>query len=50
MRLGTRPRVITLRPYEHMFPVNEDRTRNVLDAAHSPEALCGLSADCGGVQ
>lgn len=31
--------VITLRTCAHMFPGDEDRTRNVLDAALSPRAL-----------
>ena len=31
-----RPAVITLRTYAHLFPGDEDRTRNVPDAALSP--------------
>lgn len=37
--LGHASAVITLRTYAHMFPGDEDRTRNVLDAALSPAAL-----------
>ena len=32
--------VITLRTYAHLFPGDEDRTRDVLDAALSPLADC----------
>lgn len=41
--LGHASAVITLRTYAHLFPGDEDRTRNVLDAALSP--ACGLCAD-----
>lgn len=34
--LGHASAVITLRTYAHLFPGDEDRTRNVLDAALSP--------------
>lgn len=34
--LGHSSAVITLRTYAHLFPGDEDRTRNVLDAALSP--------------
>ena len=37
--LGHASAVITLRTYAHMFPGDEDRTRNVLDAALSHAAL-----------
>jgi len=36
--LGHSSAVITPRTYAHMFPGDEDRTRNVLDAALSPLA------------
>ncbi len=36
--LGHASAVITLRTYAHMWPGDEDRTRNVLDAALSPMA------------
>lgn len=36
--LGHASAVITLRTYAHLFPGDEDRTRNVLDAALSPLA------------
>ncbi len=36
--LGHSSAVITLRTYAHMFPGDEDRTRNVLDAGLSPLA------------
>jgi integrase len=36
--LGHSSAVITLRTYAHLFPGDEDRTRNVLDAALSPLA------------
>ena len=36
--LGHSSAVITLRTYAHLFPGDEDRTRNVLDAALSPFA------------
>jgi hypothetical protein len=36
--LGHASAVITLRTYAHMWPGDEDRTRNVLDAALSPLA------------
>lgn len=39
--LGHASAVITLRTYAHMFPGDEDRTRNVLDAALSAVALAG---------
>ena len=42
--LGHASAVITLRIYAHMFPGDQDRTRNVLDAALSPATLAG-SAD-----
>jgi integrase len=38
MFLGHASAVITLRTYAHLFPGDEDRTRNVLDAALSPLA------------
>jgi integrase len=37
--LGHASAVITLRTYAHLFPGDEDRTRNVLDAALGPLAL-----------
>lgn len=39
--LGHASAVITLRTYAHMFPGDEDRTRNVLDAALNPAAIAG---------
>jgi integrase len=36
--LGHSSAVITLRTYAHLFSGDEDRTRNVLDAALSPLA------------
>ena len=36
--LGHASAVITLRTYAHLWPGDEDRTRNVLDAALSPLA------------
>ena len=41
--LGRASAVIPLRTYAHMWPGDEDRTRNVLDAALSP--LADSSAD-----
>lgn len=38
VRLFPHAPVITLRTYAHLFPGDEDRTRNVLDAALSPLA------------
>jgi len=38
--LGHSSAVITLRTYAHLFPGDEDRTRNVLDAALGPIADC----------
>jgi len=40
--LGHASAVITLRTYAHLFPGDEDRTRNVLDAALGPLALADL--------
>ena len=40
MFLGHASAVITLRTYAHLFPGDEDRTRNVLDAALGPIADC----------
>jgi integrase len=40
MMLGHASAVITLRTYAHLWPGDEDRTRNVLDAALSPLADC----------
>lgn len=37
--LGHSTAVITLRTYAHLFPGDEDRTRNVLDAALRPAAV-----------
>ena len=36
--LGHASAVITLRTYAHLWPGDEDRTRNVMDAALSPLA------------
>ncbi len=36
--LGHSSPVITLRTYAHLFPGDEDRTRNVLDSALAPLA------------
>jgi integrase len=36
--LGHASAVTTLRTYSHMWPVDEDRTRNIMDAAISPLA------------
>jgi integrase len=36
--LGHASAVMTLRTYAHLWPGDEDRTRNVLDAALSPLA------------
>jgi len=38
MFLGHASPTITLRTYAHLFPGDEDRTRDVLDAALSPLA------------
>ena len=47
--LGHASAVITLRTYAHMWPGDEDRTRNVLDAAlsvleHNPEIIRAVAA------
>jgi integrase len=38
MFLGHASATVTLRTYAHLFPGDEDRTRDVLDAALSPPA------------
>lgn len=45
--LGHSSAVITLRTYAHLFPGDEDRTRNVLDAALSPLSAAADSVRTG---
>ena len=45
--LGHASAVITLRTYAHLFPGDEDRTRNVLDAALSPLSAVADSVRTG---